>query len=53
MTTPTSITYEAMQAQASDLRQPGRMRRSTRVRSTGASRRAALARRVRLRLGVA
>jgi hypothetical protein len=49
MTTPSTITYEAMQAQANDLRHD-RSPRSTRLRSTGASRRAALARRVRLRL---
>jgi hypothetical protein len=50
MTTSTTITYEAMQARAADLRRPERMPRSTRVRSTGASRRLALAARVRLRL---
>ena len=53
MTTPTTITYEAMRAQAADLRGPGLTPRSTRVRSTGASRRTALARRVRLRLRLA
>ena len=53
MTTPTTITYEAMQARADHLRQADRMPRSTRVRSTGASRRLALARRVRLRLRLA
>jgi hypothetical protein len=50
MTTPTTITYDAAKARADDLRQPERMPRSTRVLSTGATRRAALARRVRLRL---
>jgi hypothetical protein len=50
MTTSTTITYEAVQARTDDLRQPERMPRSTRVRSTGATRRAALARRVRLSL---
>jgi len=53
MTTSTTITYETRQAQADDLRGPDRMPRSTRVRSTGASRRIALARRVRLRLRLA
>jgi hypothetical protein len=53
MTTPTTITYEARQAQAHDLRGLDRMPRSTRARSTGASRRIALARRVRLRLRLA
>jgi hypothetical protein len=53
MTTPTTLTYEAMQAQADDLRRSERMPRSTRVRSTGASRRLALARRLRLRLRLA
>jgi hypothetical protein len=53
MTTPTTITYEARQAQAYDLRAPDRMPRSTRVRSTGATRRAALARRVRFTLRLA
>jgi hypothetical protein len=53
MTTSTTITYETRQAQADDLRGPDRMPRSTRVRSTGASRRIALARRVRVRLRLA
>jgi hypothetical protein len=53
MTTPTTITYEAMRARADDLRQADRMPRSTRVLSTGASRRTALARRVRVRLRLA
>jgi hypothetical protein len=50
MITSTTITYDAAQARADLLRQSERMPRSTRVRSTGATRRAALARRVRLRL---
>jgi hypothetical protein len=53
MTTPATITYDAVQARADDLRRPERMPRSTRVRSTGATRRAALAMRVRLRLRLA
>jgi hypothetical protein len=53
MTTPTTITYDAVQARADDLRHQERMPRSTRVRSTGATRRAALAMRVRLRLRLA
>jgi hypothetical protein len=53
MTTPTTITYDAAQARTDDLRQSERMPRSTRVRSTGATRRAALARRVRLSLRLA
>jgi hypothetical protein len=53
MTTSTTITYDARQAQTEDLRGPDRMPRSTRLRSTGASRRIALARRVRLRLRLA
>jgi hypothetical protein len=53
MTTPTTITYDAVQARADDLHHPERTPRSTRVRSTGATRRAALARRVRLRLRLA
>jgi hypothetical protein len=53
MTIPTNITYDARQAQAADLRGQDRMPRSTRVRSTGASRRLALAKRVRLRLRLA
>ena len=53
MTTPSTITYDARQAQADTLRGPDRTPRSTRVRSTGASRRVALARRVRLRLRLA
>jgi hypothetical protein len=52
MTTPTPITYAAKQTQADDLRQD-RMPRSTRKRSTGRTRRAALARRVRVRLNPA
>ena len=53
MTTATTVTYQAMQAQADDQRRRAdRSPRSTTVRSTGVSRRAALARRVwpRLRL---
>jgi hypothetical protein len=50
MTTPTTITYDAMQAQADALRDARRMPRSTRTRSTGATRRLALAMRVRLRV---
>jgi hypothetical protein len=50
MTTSTTITYDAAQARADDLRRPERMPRSTRVLSTGRSRRAALALRVRGRL---
>jgi hypothetical protein len=53
MTTSTTITYDAAQARADDLRQPERMPRSTRRRSTGESRRAALALRVRLGLRLA
>jgi hypothetical protein len=53
MTTPTTITYDAVQARAEDLRRSDRSPRSTRVRSTGATRRAALAMRVRLRLRLA
>jgi hypothetical protein len=53
MTTSTTITYDAAQARADDLRQPERMPRSTRRRSTGGSRRAALALRVRLGLRLA
>lgn len=49
MTTPTPITYAAKQIRAEDLRHD-RMPRSTRKRSTGSTRRAALARRVRVRL---
>jgi hypothetical protein len=44
MTTPTTITYDAVQARADDLRQPERMPRSTRVRPPRATRRAELAR---------
>jgi hypothetical protein len=50
MTTSTTFTYDAAQARARDLRQPERLPRSTRMRSTGASRRAGVALRVRLRL---
>jgi hypothetical protein len=50
MTTSTTITYDAVQARTDDLRRPERMPRSTRVRAT---RRAALAMRVRLRLRLA
>lgn len=53
MTTPTTITYDAVQARAEDLRHSDRSTRSTRVRSTGATRRATLAVRVRLRLRLA
>jgi hypothetical protein len=53
MTTSTTITYEARQAQADDLRGSDRMPRSTRVRSTGASRRITLGRRMRVRLRLA
>ena len=53
MITPTTITYDAMQARADDLREPERLPRSTRLRSTGATRRATLAMRVRLRLRAA
>jgi hypothetical protein len=53
MITPTTITYDAMQARADDLREPERLPRSTRLRSTSATRRAALAMRVRLRLRAA
>jgi hypothetical protein len=53
MITPTSMTYDAAQAQATDLRRVQRMPRSTRQRSAGASRRASLARRVRLSLRLA
>jgi len=42
MTTSTTITYDAAQARADDLRQPERMPRSTRRRYAGGSRRAAL-----------
>jgi hypothetical protein len=49
MTTSTTFTYDAAQARARDLRHE-RLPRSTRMRSTGASRRAALALRLRLRL---
>jgi len=50
MITSTSITYDAAQARATDLRRLERMPRSTRLRSTGTSRRASLARRVRFSL---
>jgi hypothetical protein len=53
MTTPTTITYDAMQARSGDMRHSERMPRSTRMRSTGATRRAALAKRVRLSLRLA
>jgi hypothetical protein len=53
MITSTSITYDAAQARATDLRQLERMPRSTWLRSTGASRRASLARRVRFSLRLA
>jgi hypothetical protein len=49
MTTPTPIIYAAKHTQAEHLRHD-RMPRSTRKRSTGSTRRAALARRVRMRL---
>jgi len=50
MITSSSITYDAAQARATDLRRMERMPRSTWLLSTGASRRASLARRVRLSL---
>ena len=50
MITSSSITYDAAQARATDLRRLERKPRSTRMRSTGASRRASLARRVRFSL---
>jgi hypothetical protein len=53
MTTPTTITYDAVQARADDLHHPERTPRSTRVRSTGTTRRVALVRRVRLSLRLA
>jgi hypothetical protein len=50
MITSTSITYDTAQARATDLRRLERMPRSTRLRATGTSRRASLARRVRFSL---
>ena len=52
MITPSTITYDAAQARADELR-GARMPRSTRMRSAGATRRASLARRVRFTLRIA
>jgi hypothetical protein len=53
MITSTTITYDAAQARAGDLRQLERMPRSTRARSAGRSRRASFALRVRVGLRLA